>query len=97
MFPMNTDYKVPFLYPKDLVRLVKITVKDPAKHHTRIVCVISQKVTPIEIFKSWNKGMRRGMFPSYRIAQVPSAIMAVHQLLGLKQDSNQYPRRNFGI
>jgi hypothetical protein len=58
MYPVNADSKIPFTSVKDLGRLVEIIVQDPAKYRTKVVSVVSQKVTPAEMLESWNKGIR---------------------------------------
>jgi hypothetical protein len=57
MLPVNADSKMPFTSVRDLGRLVEVIVGDLAKFRTKTVSVVSQKVTPLEMLKSWNPGM----------------------------------------
>lgn len=56
MFPYYEDSKLPFTSVQDLGRLVEVIIGNPAKFIKKTISVVSERVTPIEILKSWNRG-----------------------------------------
>lgn len=56
MLPCFEDSKLPFTSVKDLGKLVEIILEDPTKYVKKTISVVSERVTPIEMLKSWNKG-----------------------------------------
>ncbi|CZR68135.1 uncharacterized protein PAC_18034 [Phialocephala subalpina] len=57
ILPVNANSKLPFTSVQDLGRLVQVIIEDPEKFRAKTISVVSQKVTPIELLKSWNKAV----------------------------------------
>jgi hypothetical protein len=63
MLPCYADSKLPFTSVQDLGKLVEIIFEDPAKY-VKTISVVSERVTPIEMLKSWSKGLFSSALPS---------------------------------
>ena len=63
MLPVKADSQMPFTSVRDLGR-VEVILGDLAKFCTKTVSVVSQKVTPLEMLKSWNEGTSPQILPA---------------------------------
>jgi hypothetical protein len=63
MLPCHEHSKLPFTSVQDLGKLVEIILEDPAKYIKKTISVVSERVSPIEMLKSWNEGVFSNTLP----------------------------------
>jgi len=79
MLPCFEDSKLPFTSVKDLGKLVEIILNDPAKFVRKTISVVSERVTPIEMLKSWNKAVnKQATFKSLSTEEFTQRLISVY-------------------